>query len=135
VTPHVIFQYSWGNIFEKEKHAVDDMTMYAGVGEDEAFKRPNVVYLIKAKRRGNPSPRVDAPVHGFDVYEVRAGHRITDNPTLTYSVGGDEDVTIEIDPEDMGLPAASAAPFMIPLATIRSKSEKCGVVFEMENQE
>jgi hypothetical protein len=50
VNPHVIFQFSWDNKFEKEKHAVDDMTMYAGVGKYEALGRPNVVYLIKAKQ-------------------------------------------------------------------------------------
>jgi hypothetical protein len=33
VNPHVIFQFSSCNKFKKEKHAVDDMTMYAGVGE------------------------------------------------------------------------------------------------------
>jgi hypothetical protein len=134
VTPHVIFQYSWGNKFENEKHAVDDMTMFAGVGKDEALLRPNVVYLIKAKRKGNPSPRGGAPVHGFDVYEVRAGDRVPDLPTLTYTVGGDEDVSIEVDPVDMGLPSG-ATPLTIPLAQIRIASEKCGVRFEMQNRE
>jgi hypothetical protein len=66
VNPHLIFQFSWGK-FEKEKLAVGNMTMYAGLGNYEALGRPNVVYLIKAKRRENPSPLVDSPVHGFDV--------------------------------------------------------------------
>jgi hypothetical protein len=57
------------------------------MGQYEAFGRPNVVYIIKAKLRGNPSPPVDSPVRGFDVYEVRLGQRITNRPTLTYSVG------------------------------------------------
>jgi hypothetical protein len=71
-------------ISKKEKNAVDNMTMFAGVGEHEALKCPNVVYLIKAKR--TDTTRGDRPiVHEFDVYEVRAGHRIT-NLTLTYSV-------------------------------------------------
>jgi hypothetical protein len=131
MNPHVTFQFSWGNNLEREKLAVDDMSLYAGVGEHEALERPNVVYLIKAKRRGAPNLQPDSPVLGFDVYEVRQGERIAD-PTLTYSVGVDEDVTIEVAPEDMGLPQ-DANPFLISLSNIRAEMEDIGVVFEAEN--
>jgi hypothetical protein len=137
VNPHVIFQFRWGNTLEKEKHAVDDMTMYAGVGEYEALGHPNVAYLIKAKRKGDPSPPGDSPVHGIDVYEIHPGQRmdITNPSTLTYSVGEDEDGTIKVDSVDMGLPPAGVVPLTISLARIRSYLEPRGVVFEAENQE
>jgi hypothetical protein len=56
MNPHVIFQLSWGYKLQREKLAVDDMSLYAGVLDNAALGRPNVTYLIKAKRRGAPSP-------------------------------------------------------------------------------
>jgi hypothetical protein len=105
--------------------------LYAGVLDNAALGRPNVTYLIKAKRRGAPNPQPDSPVLGFDVYEVRQGELIAD-PTLTYSVGEDDDVTIEVAPEDMGLPPGTN-PFLVSLAAIRRAMERVGVVFEEEN--
>jgi hypothetical protein len=133
VNPHVIFKFSWGNKLEDEKLAVDDMSLYAGVRDYAALGRPNVTYLIKAKRKGEPNPAVKSPVHGFDVYEVRQGERIA-NPTLTYVIGGDEDVAIEVAPGDMGLPLGTN-PFSLSLAAIRRAMERVGVVFGEENQE
>lgn len=101
-----------------------------------SLERPIVVYLIKPKHKGN----LDSPVRGFDVYEVRQGQRITKNdPTLTYRVGEDDDVTIEVDPVDTGLVpegvAPAPAPLTISLAEMRFVLERYGVVFESENQE
>jgi hypothetical protein len=135
VNPHVTFQFSWGNKIEREKLAVDDMSMYGGVGIYEPLGRPNVLYLIKVKRKGDPSPQPDSHVHGFDVYVVRPGELIdTANPALTYRVGENEDITIEVTPEDMGLPQ-DANPFLISLSSIRADMEELGVVFEAENQD
>jgi hypothetical protein len=135
VNPHVIFSNSVGimrsttrkaNALDYEKRAVDDMSLFAGVSDYMALLRPNVTYLIKAKRRGE-SP----VVHGFDVYEVRQGQRI-DQPAFTYHVGGDEGLTIEVAAEDMGLPE-SASSFSIPLADIRAGMEDVGVVFQADD--
>jgi hypothetical protein len=98
------------------------MTMHAGVGEYEAVERPNVVYLIKAKRRGN----LDSPASGFDVYEVHPGQRMTNHPTLTYCVGEDDNVTFEVDPVDMGLPPEGTAGIdhLLPWQTFSRRSER-----------
>ena len=131
MNPHVIFQFSWANKIELEKLAVNDMSKFAGQDDFAPLGRPNVVYLIKAKL-SNPQP--DSPVHGFDVYVVRQGELIAENPTFTYCVGGNEDVSIEVAPEDMGLPQ-DANSFLISLSEIRAKLEGVGVVFEAENQD
>jgi hypothetical protein len=96
-----------------------------------------VPHQSKAKRKGDPSPPADSPVHGIDVYEIHPGQRmdITNPSTLTYSVGEDEDVTIEVDSVDMWLPPVGVVPLTISLARIRSYLEPRGVVFEVENQE
>jgi hypothetical protein len=128
VNPHVIFQFSWANALDYEKRAVDDMSLFAGVSDYIALLRPNVTYLIKAKRKGE-SP----VVHGFDVYEVRQGQRMRiDQPNFTYHVGGNEDLTIEVAAADMGLPE-SASSFSIPLADIRAGMESVGVVFQADD--
>jgi hypothetical protein len=67
------------------------------------------------------------------VYEARSRQRITNHPTLTYSVGDDEDVTIKVDSMDMGMPPAGVVLLTISLADIRSDLEELGVVFEPEN--
>jgi hypothetical protein len=122
VNPHVIFQFSWGNTLANEKAALDDMSLFAGIREYATLQRPNVLYLIKA------IPKGESPVHGFDVYEVRQGQRV-DQPSMTYRVGGDESLTIEVAAEDMGLPP-SVSSFSIPLAGIRASMEEVSVAFE-----
>jgi hypothetical protein len=135
MNPHVIFQFSWGNKIEKEKAAVDDMSKYAGQDDLAPLGCPNVLYLIKTKRKGDPNPQPDSPVHGFDVYEVRQGGELTaDHPTLAYRVGENEHVTIEVAPGDMGLPQDANA-FLISLSDIRAEMEELGTVFEAENQD
>jgi hypothetical protein len=64
VNPHVIFQLSWTNDIDDEKHAVDVMMNYAGVDEYVGLEQPNMAYLIKSLRRGMNK---DSPVYGFDV--------------------------------------------------------------------
>jgi hypothetical protein len=76
----------------------------------------------------NAISKGESPVHGFEVYEVRRGQRI-EQPTTTYHVGGDEDLTIKVAAVGMGLPA-SASSFSIPLADIRAGMEGGGVVFQ-----
>ncbi|KAL3904911.1 MAG: hypothetical protein SGARI_004703 [Bacillariaceae sp.] len=98
MNPQVIFQFSWGNEIGREKDAVDDMMMYAGVGENQRLGRPNVTYLIKARRRGS---RIDSPVFGFDVYEVRQDERTAEIPSMKYRVGVQEDAEIAVQPLDM----------------------------------
>jgi hypothetical protein len=133
MNPHVIFQFSWGNIIEQEKKAIDDMSMFAGQGDLVSLELPKVLYLIKATREGDPNPQSDSHVHGFDVYVVRQGERTGDpDPALTYRIGGNEDVTIEVAPGDMGLPQ-EANPFLLSLSVIRDEMEDIGVVFEAEN--
>jgi hypothetical protein len=88
MNPHVIFQFSWGNKLEKEKLAIDDMSIYGGQGDDLApLGRPNVLYLIKALRKGGSNAQPDSPVYGFVVYVVRQGDRTAANPTFRYRVG------------------------------------------------
>jgi hypothetical protein len=129
MNPRVIFQFSWGNeiLIGKEKDAVDDMMMYAGLGEYQRLGRPNVAYLIKALRRGT---KADSLVLGFDVYEVHQDGRTAEDPSIKYRVGGQEDAQITLDPVDMGLPANSECEsFVIPLHGFRVKLEKLGVEF------
>ncbi len=134
MNPHVIFQFSWGNKIEREKLAVDDMSMFAGQDDLAPLGRPNVLCLIKVKRKGDPIPQPNSPAHGFDVYVVRQGERTAADPTLRYRVGGNEDITIEVAPEDMGLPQ-DANSFLVSLSEIRAEMEEIGVVFEAENQD
>jgi hypothetical protein len=131
VNPHVIFQFSWENDIAYEKLAVDDMMQFAGVGDYEGLRRPNVAYLIKALRKGK-SADTEGTVYGFDVYEVRQGQRTADDPTLMYRVGGLVDVQIEVVPEDMGFPENIGPSLTIPFAGVREKLEDAGVVFERE---
>ena len=131
INPHVVFQFSWGNKLRDEKLAMDDMSVYGGTGELLPLERPNVLFLIKAKREGDSHAGPDSSVYGFDVYVVRQGARMAENPTFTYRVGINEDVSVEVAPADMGLPAGGN-PLVIPLSAIRSKLEGLGVVFEAE---
>ena len=97
------------------------------MGDYERLGRPNVTYLIKARRRGKDA---DSPVYGFDVYEVRQENRTAEEPTLKHRVGAKEDVEITVDPVDMGLAAnREREPFVIPVEGFRSKLEKLGVEF------
>jgi hypothetical protein len=89
------------------------------------------VYLIKAKR----SEKEIQALLPIGLYSPGQRMDITNPPTLTYSVGEDEDVTIEVDSVDMWLPPAGVVPLTISLARIRSYLEPRGVVFEVENQE
>lgn len=132
MNPHVIFQFCWANEIEPEKLAVNDMSKFAGQNDLAPLGRPNVLYLINAKR-SDPQPD-SSPVHGFDVYVVRQGELVAENPTFTYRVGENENVSIQVAPEDMGLPQ-DANPFSISLSEIRAKLEGVGVVFEAENKE
>jgi hypothetical protein len=135
MNPHVIFQFSWGNKLEKEKLAIDDMSIYGGQGDDLApLGKPKVLYLIKALQKGGSNVQPDSPVYGFDVYVVRQGERTAADPTLRYRVGGTEDITIVVAPEDMGLPH-DANSFSFSLSDIRVDMEEVGVVFEAENQD
>lgn len=52
--------------------AVDDMMMYAAVGDYKRLGLPNVTYLIQARRQGKGDV---SPVYGFEVYEVRQDNR------------------------------------------------------------
>jgi hypothetical protein len=128
VNPHVIFQFSWKNSMAYEKGAVDDMMEFAGVGRYDGLGRPNVAYLIKARRKGSSK---DAAVHGFDVYEGRQGQHTANDPSLMYRVDTMADVQIEVAPGDMGF-TDNGPSLMIPLAAIRRTLEKFGVVFERE---
>jgi hypothetical protein len=78
------FSFSWGNKFHKDKQAVGDISLLAGVGDYHDLKRPSVVYLIEARRGGDAS---DSPVFGFDVYEVRPGNTTPENPTCHTTSG------------------------------------------------
>ena len=105
------------------------MSMFAGQDDLTPLGRANVLYSIK----GDPNPHPDSPVHRFDVdvYVVYQSERIA-NPSLTYRAGGNEDVTIEVALEDMGLPQG-ADPFFNSLSEIRAEMEDIVVVFEAEN--
>lgn len=133
--PHVIFQFSWGNSFVKEKRAVNDMSEFAGIDDFAPLERPNVIYLIKVIRKRTSDPDAKT-VYGFDVYVVRTGETIITgaNPTLRYRVGRNEDVIINVTPEDMGLPVGTS-PFLVSLSEIRTELEEIGVDFEPENQD
>ena len=134
MNPHAIFQFSWGNGIEKEKCAVDDMSMYAGTEDLAPLGLPKMLYLIKVARKGGSSAQPDSPAYGFDVYKVHQGARTADVPTFTYRVGRDEDVTIEVKPQFMGLPQ-DANSFLVSLAKIRARMAISGVVFEAENHD
>jgi hypothetical protein len=128
MNPHVIFQFSWGNKIEGEKLAVDDMPMFAGQDDLASLGRQNVLCLIKVKRKEDPNPQPNSPAHGFDVYVVRQGEPTAADPTLRYRFGGNEDITIEVAPEDMGLPQ-DANSFLVSLSEIRAEMEEIGVCF------
>jgi len=135
MNPHVMFQFSWGNKIEGEKHAVDDMPMFAGWDDLASLGRPNVLYFIKVKQKGDPNnPQPNSPVNGFAVCEVRRGELVGTDPTFTCPVGENEDVTIEVAPEDIWV-ATRCQPFLISLSEIRAEMEDVSVVFEAENRD
>jgi hypothetical protein len=114
--PSCHFSVQLGDTFHKEKQAVEDISLLAGVGDYHDLKCPSVVYLIRA-RRDELAP--DSSVFGFDVYEVRPGNRTPDNPTVTHDVvGGNEDAHIVVTRPDMGL-QAGGDPFSTRLHQLR----------------
>ena len=128
VNPHVVFQFSWGHDLKDERDAVNDMSLYSGARDYVPLLRPNVIYLIKTIRKS----KICKIVYGFDVYVTRQGERIANEPTFAYHVnagGNEDDVTIEVAADDMGLPS-EVNNFSISLAEIRSSMEKYEVVFE-----
>ena len=126
MNPHVIIQFSWTNDIYNEKCAVDDMMHYAGIGEYMDLGRPNVAYLIKALRRGTS---LEAPVYGFDVFQVGQNQSKPDEPTMKYRVGGQEDTVIRITPASMGLLDDEGEPFTIELSAIRGYLERINIRF------
>ena len=141
VTPHVVIQFSCccggSSLEDEETTALEDMSLYSGRGNDyEALGTPKVLYLIQAIHPSNgasSSPAVQ--YHGFDVYQIRPGQRLMEGPpTLIYRVGGDEDVTIKVAAEDLGLPLTMGS-FSLALAGIRASMEEVNVVFEAEHEE
>ena len=100
MNPHVIIQFSWTNSLANETCAVNDMMNFAGIDEYIHLGRPNVAFIIKALRRGTKS---EAPVYGFDVFQVGQDQLTPDEPTMKYRVGGQEDTVISITPASMGL--------------------------------
>ena len=127
MNPHVIIQFSWTNDIDYKKCAVDDMMHFAGIEEYSHLGRPNVAYLIKALRRGTS---LDAPVYGFDIYQVGQDQRTPDRPTMKYRVGGQEDTVIRITPVSMGLLDDEGEPFTIELSAIRERLERYNVTFD-----
>ena len=126
MNPHVIIQFSWKNDSNYEKCAVDDMMHYAGKVEYIDQGRPNVAYLIKTLRRGTS---LEAPVYGFDIFQVGQDQRTTDEPTMKYRVGGEEDTVIRITPASMGLLDDKGEPFTIEISAIREYLECIDIRF------
>ena len=126
MNPHVIIQFSWKNDSNYEKCAVDDMMNFAGIGEYIDQGRLNVAYLIKALRRGTS---LEAPVYGFDVFQVGQDQRTPDEPTMKYRVGGQEDTVIRITPASMGFLDDEGEPFTIEISAIREYLECIDIRF------
>jgi hypothetical protein len=127
MNPHVIIQFSWTNDIDYKKCAVDDMMNFAGIDEYIDQGRPNVAYLIKALRRGASG---EAPVYGFDVFQVGQDQRTPDEPTLKYRVGGQEDTVIRITQASMGLLDDEGEPLTIEMSAIREELEGLCVTFD-----
>jgi hypothetical protein len=85
-----------------------------------------VAYLIKALRRGTS---LEAPVYGFDIYQVGQDQRTPDEPTMKYRVGGEEDTVIRITPASMGLLDDEREPFTIEISAIREYLECLNIPF------
>jgi hypothetical protein len=110
-------------LFANEKWAIDDMMNYAGMGEYIHHGRPNVAYLLQALRRCGTSDD-EAPVYGFDVFQVEQDQTTPEEPTMKYRccVAGvqQEDTVISIPPASMGLAGdEEGEPFTIALSHIR----------------
>jgi len=127
MNPHVIIQFSWTNDIDYKKCAVDDMMNFAGIDEYIDQGRPNVAYLIKALRRGASG---EAPVYGFDVFQVGQDQRTPDEPTLKYRVGGQDDTVIRITQASMGLLDDEGEAFTIEMSAIREELEGLCVTFD-----
>ena len=127
MNPHVIIQFSWTNDIDYEKCAVDDMMHFAGIGEYMDLGRPNVAYLIKALRRGTSR---EAPVYGFDVFQVGQDECTPDEPTMKYRDGGQEDTVIRISPASMGLLDDEGEAFTIEISAIRVTLERLNIPFD-----
>ena len=126
MNPHVIFLFSWTNNAAEEKCAVDDLMHYAGIGDYIHLGRPNSTYLIKALRRGS---KPESPVYGFDVFQVEQDQFTSEEPTMKYRCGGQEDTVISISPASMGLAGDEGEPFTIALSQIRESVERLKITF------
>jgi len=102
MNPNVIIQFSWTNDID-------------------------VAYLIKALCRGTSR---EAPVYGFDIFQVGRDQRTPDRPTMKYRVGGQEDTVIRITPASMGLVDDEGEAFTIEMSAIRERLERYNVTFD-----
>jgi hypothetical protein len=82
-----------------------------------------VAYIIKALRRGTKS---EAPVYGFDVFQVGQDQLTPDEPTMKYRVGGQEDTVISITLASMGLADDEGGPYTIEMSAIPESLQLLG---------
>jgi hypothetical protein len=86
-----------------------------------------VAYLIiKALRRGKGA---DAPVYGFDIFQVWQDQVTGEEPTIKYHCGELEDGEIKVIEAEMGLEENDGEPFTIELQDIRDAIAELDIPF------